>query len=146
MCRVLSLLQKILKFQLLAIFLLIFRLSPWKNLQFWLGSFHIWHKSSLASEGVSHVNDPWPWPIFSRSFGLDLENRVRSVIYIIKRNFRHKKSHYWIDQFSWLSCKKFVKLTTKSMYTFAYFELFDIYVSRLIEFKFYWRTYDFVTF
>ena len=22
---------------------------------------------------------PWPWPIFSRSFGLDLENRVRSV-------------------------------------------------------------------
>ena len=24
-------------------------------------------------------NDPWPWPISSRSFGLGLENRVRSV-------------------------------------------------------------------
>ena len=24
-------------------------------------------------------NDLWPWPIFSRSFGLDLENRVRVV-------------------------------------------------------------------
>ena len=28
--------------------------------------------------GVAH-NDLWPWPISSRSFGLDLENRVRSV-------------------------------------------------------------------
>ena len=27
---------------------------------------------------VAH-NDLWPWPIFSRSFGLDLENRVRFV-------------------------------------------------------------------
>ena len=27
---------------------------------------------------VAH-NDVWPWPISSRSFGLDLENRVRSV-------------------------------------------------------------------
>ena len=49
-----------------------------KNLQSCLYSFHIWHKSSLASEGVA-CNDLWPWPIFSRSFGLDLENRVRSV-------------------------------------------------------------------
>ena len=24
-------------------------------------------------------DDPWPWHIYSRSFGLDLENRVRSV-------------------------------------------------------------------
>ena len=24
-------------------------------------------------------DDPWPWPISSRSFGLDLENRVRAV-------------------------------------------------------------------
>ena len=29
-------------------------------------------------ECVSY-NNFWPWPIFSRSFGLDLENRVRSV-------------------------------------------------------------------
>ena len=29
---------------------------------------------------VTH-NDLWPWPISSRSFGLDLENRVRSVVF-----------------------------------------------------------------
>ena len=46
--------NKILKFKFSQIFL-IFRLSSWKNLQFCLHSFHIWHKSSLASEGVSHV-------------------------------------------------------------------------------------------
>ena len=52
-----------------------------KNLQFCLHSFHIWHKSSIASEGVSHVMtfDLDLYFQFSRSFGLDLENRVRSV-------------------------------------------------------------------
>ena len=29
--------------------------------------------------GCVAYNDLWPWPISSRSFGLDLENRVRSV-------------------------------------------------------------------
>ena len=29
--------------------------------------------------GCVTCEDPWPWPISSRSFGLDLENRVRSV-------------------------------------------------------------------
>ena len=29
--------------------------------------------------GCVAFNDLWPWPIFSRSFGLDLENRFRSV-------------------------------------------------------------------
>ena len=29
--------------------------------------------------GCVEHNDLWPWPISSRSFGLDLENRVRSV-------------------------------------------------------------------
>ena len=29
--------------------------------------------------GCVAYNDPWPWPISSRSFGLGLENRVRSV-------------------------------------------------------------------
>ena len=29
--------------------------------------------------GSVACNDIWPWPIFSRSFGLDLENHVRSV-------------------------------------------------------------------
>ena len=32
-------------------------------------------------------NDLWPWPIFSRSFGLGLENRVRSVASIVLDGF-----------------------------------------------------------
>ena len=32
-----------------------------------------------SMRGCVVCDDPWPWPISSRSFGLDLENRVRSV-------------------------------------------------------------------
>ena len=32
-----------------------------------------------SMRGCVAYDDPWPWPIFSRSFGLDLANRVRSV-------------------------------------------------------------------
>ena len=35
---------------------------------------------------VAH-NDLWPWPISSRSFGLDLENRVRSVAFTVLDGF-----------------------------------------------------------
>ena len=35
---------------------------------------------------VAH-NDLWPWPISSRSFGLDLENRVRSVAFTVLVGF-----------------------------------------------------------
>ena len=33
----------------------------------------------ISIRGCVACNDHWPWHIFSRSFGLDLENRVRSV-------------------------------------------------------------------
>ena len=33
----------------------------------------------ISIRGCVACNDLWPWPIFSRSFGLDLENRGRSV-------------------------------------------------------------------
>ena len=33
------------------------------------------------------LNDLWPWPISSRSFGLDLENRVRSVAFTVLDGF-----------------------------------------------------------
>ena len=33
--------------------------------------------------GCVACDDPWPWPISSRSFGLDLENRVRSVAFTV---------------------------------------------------------------
>ena len=32
-----------------------------------------------SMRGCVAFDDPWPWPISSRSFGLDLENHVRSV-------------------------------------------------------------------
>ena len=32
-----------------------------------------------SMRGCVTYDDPWPWPISSRSFGLDLENRVRFV-------------------------------------------------------------------
>ena len=35
---------------------------------------------------VAH-NDLWPWPISSRSFGLDLENSVRSVAFTVLDGF-----------------------------------------------------------
>ena len=33
----------------------------------------------ISIRGCVACDDLWPWPIFSRSFGLDLENHVRSV-------------------------------------------------------------------
>ena len=32
-----------------------------------------------SMRGCVQCDDPWPWPISSRSFGLDLENHVRYV-------------------------------------------------------------------
>ena len=37
--------------------------------------------------GCVACNDLWPWPISSRSFGLDLENRVRSVASTVPEGF-----------------------------------------------------------
>ena len=38
---------------------------------------------TISIRGCVACNDLWPWPIFSRSFGLDLENRVCSVAWIL---------------------------------------------------------------
>ena len=37
--------------------------------------------------GCVAYNDLWPWPIFSRSFGLDLENRVHSIVSTVLDGF-----------------------------------------------------------
>ena len=37
--------------------------------------------------GCVACDNPWPWPISSRSFGLDLENRVRSVASTVLNGF-----------------------------------------------------------
>ena len=41
----------------------------------------------ISIRGCVACNDLWPCPIFSRSFGLDLENRVRSVTSIVLDRF-----------------------------------------------------------
>ena len=40
-----------------------------------------------SMRGCVTCNDLWPWPISSRSFGLDLENRVRSVASTVSDGF-----------------------------------------------------------
>ena len=40
-----------------------------------------------SMRGCVACDDPWPWPISSRSFGLDLENRVRSVASTVLNGF-----------------------------------------------------------
>ena len=40
-----------------------------------------------SMRGCVACDDPWPWPISSRSFGLDLENRVRSVAFTVLDGF-----------------------------------------------------------
>ena len=40
-----------------------------------------------SMRGCVAYNDPWPWPISSRSFGLGLENRVRSVASTVPDGF-----------------------------------------------------------
>ena len=53
---------------------------PWKKFFTVLDAFFPYLAQMITSmrECVAY-NDLWPWPISSRSFGLGLENRVRSV-------------------------------------------------------------------
>ena len=44
-------------------------------------------KMITAIRGCVVHNDLWPWPISSRSLGLDLENRVRSVASTVTDGF-----------------------------------------------------------
>ena len=57
-----------------------FRPWPWKKKSTVLhGFFPCLAQIIISIRGCITYNDLWLWPIFSRSFGLDLENRVRSV-------------------------------------------------------------------
>ena len=58
----------------------IFRRWPWKKKSTVLDRFFPYLAQLTASmKGCVACNNLWPWPISSRSFGLGLENRVRSV-------------------------------------------------------------------
>ena len=57
-----------------------FRLWPWKKKSTVLNGFFPCLPQMITSmKGCVVYNDLWPWPTSSRSFDLDLENRVRSV-------------------------------------------------------------------
>ena len=57
-----------------------FRPWPWKNKSTVLDGFFPYLAQMITGmRGCVEFNDLWPWPISSRSFGLGLENRVRSV-------------------------------------------------------------------
>ena len=55
----------------------IFRPWPWKKI--YNGFFPYLAKMITSMRGCVAYNDLWPWPMSSRSFGLGLENLVRSV-------------------------------------------------------------------
>ena len=58
----------------------IFRPWPWKKNSTVLNGFFPYLAQMITSmRGYVAYNDLWPWPISSRSFGLGLENCVRSV-------------------------------------------------------------------
>ena len=78
---------KIWKFEFLANFWN-FRPWPWKKYSTVLDGFFPYLSEMITSmRGCVAYNDLWPWPISSRSFGLGLENRVRSVASTVPDGF-----------------------------------------------------------
>ena len=66
-------------FWFLAIFLNVSSLTLKKRSTVLDGFFPYLAQTITSMRVCVAYNDRWPWPISSRSFGLDLENRVRSV-------------------------------------------------------------------
>ena len=61
---------------------------PWKKKSTVLDGFFPYLAQMITSmRGCVAYNDLWPWPISSRSFGLGLENRVRSVASTVRDEF-----------------------------------------------------------
>ena len=61
---------------------------PWKKKSTVLDGFFPYLAQMITSmRGCVAYNDLWPWPISSRSFGLGLENRVRSVASTVPDGF-----------------------------------------------------------
>ena len=69
-------------------FLKNFRPWPWKKKYTVLDGFFTCLAQMITSmRGCVAYNDLWPWAISSRSFGLGLENRVRSVASTVLQGF-----------------------------------------------------------
>ena len=66
---------------------------PWRK-KFYSSWFFPYLAQMITSmRGCVAYNDLWPWPISSRSFGLGLENRVRSVASTVLDGF----FPYWVQ-------------------------------------------------
>ena len=78
---------KIWKFEFLANFLNFLALTLKKKSTVLDGFFPYLAQIIISIRGCVACNDLWPWPIFSRSFGLDLENRVCSVASTVLHGF-----------------------------------------------------------
>ena len=77
-----------LKFEFLANFLNFSALTFKKKTHTVLdGFFPYLSQMTTSMRGCVAYNDLWPWPISSRSFGLGLENRVRSVASTVPDGF-----------------------------------------------------------
>ena len=70
---------RIWKFEFLAIFWKFSAFTFEKNSTILLAFFPYLAQIIISIRGCVACSDLWPWPIFSRSFGPDLENRVRSI-------------------------------------------------------------------
>ena len=75
------------KFEFLAIFLKFSALTLKKKSTVFDGFFPYLAQIIISIRGCVACNDLCPWPIFSRSFGLDLENRVCSVASTVLHGF-----------------------------------------------------------
>ena len=78
MCRVICFSQN-LKIWIFGKFLKFFGLDLEKKSTVLDGFFPYLEQMITSMRGCVTYNDLWPWPISSRSFGLGLENRVRSL-------------------------------------------------------------------
>ena len=78
---------KIWKFEILANFWIFSALTLKKNSIVLDGFFPYSSQMITSMRGCVAYNDLWPWPIYSRSFGLGLENRVRPVASTVPDGF-----------------------------------------------------------
>ena len=69
--------------------------SALQRIEFWMDSFHIRHKWSLAWEGVSCTM--WPWPISSRSFSHEIA--VKLIKCGTSCGIHSIACAFWVDYF-----------------------------------------------
>ena len=105
---------------------------PWKkNLQF---SINYLAQMITSKRRCVAYNDLWPWPISSRSFGLGLENRVRSVASTVRDGFfpyliqiitSMRRCVAWDDLWPWLISSRSLDLEFENRVCSVTFSVLD---------------------